>query len=224
VRRLDGYTPTVVSPNDLTRLIDAVADKTQIELSCYNEGGRSVVVVSGPSFTWEFNALTGNWNERQSPNYQRWRCSQSVNFNNQWLYGDRLSTLLVQVSVAAYDELGTSFTARLESGGVKNYPNRGRCLAFYVDFTTGQAPASSNPDAANPQLSISSSVDGGGVWSSPVLRRTLGPQGDYRQIARVNRIGGITTQHGIRFRVDSSSPVYSTCRGARCDMAWFTPP
>lgn len=224
VRRLDGYQASVVSVNDLERLIEAVNDETQIEMSCYVEGGRPCVVVSGPGFTWEYNALTNLWNERQSPGQPRWRCSQSCAFNGNWYYGDTLSTQIVQVSLTAFDELGTSFTARLESGAVKNFPSRGRCTAAYFDFTTGQAPITGNPDAVNPSLSISTSADGGGTWTSPVLRRTAGPQGDWRQVVKVNRIGGIFSQHGLRFRVDSSSPVYTTCRGARCDVQWLNPP
>jgi hypothetical protein len=224
VRRLDGYNATVVSVNDLERLIQGVVDKTKVEMSCYVEGGRAVVVVSGPTFTWEYNALTNFWNERQSPGQQRWRCSGSCSFNGRWLYGDTLSTQLVAISAAAYDELGTSFTARLESGAVKNFPSRGRCTAAYFDFTTGQAPISGNPDAVTPTLSISTSRDGGGTWSSPVLRESTGVQGEWARVVKVNRIGSIFSQHGLRFRVDSSSPVYTTCRGGRADVQWFNPP
>jgi hypothetical protein len=222
VRRLDGYTPTVISVNDLERQLEAIVDKRTIEMSCYALGARPVVVVSAPGLTWEYNALTNLWNERESANFGRWRCSKSVNFNNRWLYGDLQSTQLLQVSSAAYDEVGTSFTARLESGPVKNYPNRGKCTAAYFDFTTAGQPLTGNPDAVTPQLSISTSKDGGGTWSNPVLRTTV--QGEYNKMIRVNRIGGIFTQHGLRFRVDSSSPVYTTCRGARCDVQWMAAP
>jgi len=224
VRRLDGYQATVVSVNDLERLLEAVVDKTQIEMSCYVEGGRNCVVVSGPTFTWEYNALSGFWNERQSPGQSRWRCSHGTEFQGKWLFGDTLSTQIVQLTPKAYDELGTSFTARLESGAVKNFPQRGRVTAAYFDFTTGEAPITGNPDAVNPTLSISTSADGGGTWSSPVLRRNIGPQGDWRAVVKVHRIGGVFSQHGLRFRVDSSSPVYSTMRGGRCDVQWWNPP
>ena len=224
VRRLDGYQATVVSVNDLERLLEAVTDKTKIEMSCYVEGGRACVVVSGPTFTWEYNALSGFWNERQSPNQTRWRASHTVQFQGKWLCGDILSTQLIQITPTAYDELGTSFTARLESGAVKDFPKRGRVTAAYFDFTTGAAPISGNPDAVTPSVSISTSADGGGTWSSPVVRENIGPQGDWREVVKVHRIGGIFSQHGLRFRVDSSSPVYSTMRGGRCDVQWFNPP
>ena len=223
VRRLDGYQATIVSVNDLERLIEAVNDPTQLEMSSYVEGGRPCVVVSGPTFTWEFNALTNFWNERQSPNQQRWRCSHSVNFGEKWLYGDILSSKLMQVTQKAYDELGVSLLARLESAAVKNFPMKGRVTEAYFDFTTGQAPISGNPDAVNPSVSISTSADGGGTWSSPVVRENVGPQGDWRQVVKVNRIGGVFSQHGLRFRVDSSSPVYTTMRGGRCNVLWFGP-
>jgi hypothetical protein len=224
VRRLQGYEAAIVSNNDLERQLAELVDKSTIELSCYVEGGRPTLVVSATDLTWEMNAITGVWNERESPNLGRWRCSRSVNFQNRWLYGDTQSSLLVQVSPAAYDELGTSFTARLESGPVKNFPNRGRCLAAYFDFTTGTAPLTGNPDAVTPQVSISTSLDGGGNWSNPILRRSLGAQGDFSRPVTANRIGGIFTQAGIRFRVDTSSPVYSTCRGGRADVQWLAAP
>lgn len=218
VRRLDGYTATAISNKDVERAIAGETDKTRIEMSCYVEGGRPTVVVQGSSFSWEFNAASGLWNERQSPALARWRCSRSVFFANKWLYGDTQTSQILQVSAAAFDEVGSAFTARLESGPVKQYPNRLRCLAAYFDFTSGQGTIGGTPDSMNPSVSISSSIDGGGSWSTPVLRRDLGAQGEFNKMIRVNRIGGIATQHGIRFRIDSSSPVYSTFRGGRADV------
>jgi hypothetical protein len=224
VRRLDAYQPTVVSNKDVERAIAAQVDKTQIEMSAYVCGGRRTVVVKGPNFCWELNADTGFWNERQSANLTSWRASRSVYFNGNWYYGDTLSTQILQVSASEFDEVGTSFTARLESGPVKQYPNRMRCLAAYFDFTSGQGTIGGTSDSQNPSVYVSSSIDGGGSWSTPVLRRDLGAQGQFEKMIRVNRIGGIASQHGIRFRVDSSSPVYSTFRGGSCDVKLLGPP
>jgi hypothetical protein len=164
------------------------------------------------------NTATGYWNERQSATLSNWRASRSIYFNNNWYAGDSLTTQVVQIVASEFDELGTSFTQRMESGAVKQYPNRIRCLALYVDFTSGQGTVGGTTDGKQPSVFLSSSIDGGGTWSTPVIRRDLGPQGFFERMIRVNRIGGIATQHGIRFRIDSSSPVYSTCRGARCDI------
>ena len=101
---------------------------------------------------------------------------------------------------------------------MKQYPNRLRCMAAYFDFTSGQGTIGGTADSMNPSVSISSSLDGGGTWSTPVLRRDLGAQGNFNKMIRVNRIGGIATQHGVRFRLNSSSPVYSTFRGGRADV------
>ena len=91
-------------------------------------------------------------------------------------------------------------------------------MAAYFDFTSGQGTIGGTQDSMNPSVSISSSIDGGGTWSTPVLRRDLGAQGEFNKMIRVNRVGGIATQHGIRFRLNSSSPVYSTFRGGRADV------
>jgi hypothetical protein len=218
VRRLDGYVATIVSNRDIERAIAGVTDVTQIELFCYVVGGRPTVVVSGPTFTWEHNALTGNWNERQSPNQQRWRSKHSVWFAQQWICGDILSTQLNQLSATTFDELGTSFTARLESGPVKQFPNRIRVTRAFFDFTSGQGLISGTPDQMDPSVWVSTSRDGGATWSTPVMREDLGRQGQFNKLISVPRIGGIATQHGMRFRVDSSSPVYSSFRGGRCDV------
>ena len=105
-------------------------------MSCYVEGGRPTIVVQGSSFTFEFNAASGFWNERQSPTLARWRCSRSVFFENKWLFGDIASSQILQVSAAAFDELGSSFIARLESGPVKQYLRAGRsersCSIFHA--------------------------------------------------------------------------------------------
>jgi hypothetical protein len=218
VRRLDGYVATIISNRDVERAIAGVTDPTQIEMSCYVVGGRPTVVISGPAFTWEHTALTGNWNERQSPNQQRWRSSHSVWFAQQWIYGDILSTQLNRLSATTFDELGTSFTARLESGPVKQFPNRIRVSNAYFDFTSGQGLISGTPDQMDPSVWVSTSRDGGATWSTPVIREALGRQGQFLKLISVPRIGGIASQHGMRFRVDSSSPVYSSFRGARCDV------
>ena len=218
VRRLDGFSASVVSNKDVERALEAQTDKTQIEMSCYVSAGRPTVVVKGPSFAYELNAATGYWNERQSANLTTWRASRSIYFNGNWYFGDTLTTQILQISDAAFNELGTSFTARLESGPVKQYPNRLRCLAAYFDFTSGQGTPGGTSDSMNPSVFVSSSIDGGASWSTPVLRRDLGAQGNFQKMIRVNRIGGIASQHGIRFRLDSSSPVYSTFRGGRCDV------
>ena len=225
VRRLDGYQATIVSNKDVERAIAAQTDKTQIEMSCYVEGGRQTVVIKGPGFTWELNAVTGHWNERQSANFVNWRASRSVYFSGKWLYGDTQSTKILQVSAAEFDELGTSFTARLESGPVKQFPNRIRCLAAYFDFTSGQGTIGGTSDAMNPSVSVSSSIDGGGTWSTPVLRRDLGSQGYFNKMIRVNRIGGIATQHGIRFRLNSAPrpSIRPSEADARMSSSWERP-
>jgi hypothetical protein len=223
VRRVDGFAATPVSNLDVVRDIAAEADKTQIEMSCYVIGGRPTVVVKGPNFCWELNAATGFWNERRSANQNTWRASRSIYFNGKWYYGDMLSNQLAEISSSVFDELGAAFTARLESGPVKQFPHRIQCVAAYFDFTTGMGHAGTS-DSTDPSLWISTSRDGGATWSTPLVRRGLGQQGDFQRPISVNRIGGIATQHGIRFRLDTSSPIYSTFRGGRCDVNLLGPP
>ncbi len=224
VQKMNGTTPETVSNKDVERAITAQADKTKIEMSCYVIGGRPTIVLRGPNFTWEMNAVTGYWNERQSPNLANWRASHSVYFDQKWLVGDTATTQILQLVSTTFAELETSYMMRLESGPVKQYPNRLRCKMAAFDWTTGQGSIGGTEDSQHPEMAISSSIDGGGTWSTPIIRRTLGGQGDYQRMIRVNRIAGISTQHGIRFRLDVSSPIYETFRGGRCDVDLLAPP
>jgi hypothetical protein len=223
VRRVDGFAAIPVSNKDVERDLAAQTDKTQIEMSCYVIGGRPAIVVKGPNFCWEMNAATGFWNERRSADMNTWRVSRSVYFSGKWYYGDTLTTQLAEISFTTYDELGVAFTARLESGPLKQFPHRIRCAGAQFDFTTGVGVPGTS-DSTDPSLWISTSRDGGATWSTPIVRRGLGQQGDFQRPVFVNRLGGIATQHGIRFRLDTSSPVYSTFRGGRADVNLLGPP
>ena len=105
----------------------------------------------------------------------------------------------------------------MESGPIKQFPARIQVTAAYFDFTRGAAPERGTTEAVDPQVSISWSHDGGGIWSNPLVR-SLGATGKFAERVTVRRLG-LTTDHGIRFRLSTSAPVYLTFRGGRAEAA-----
>lgn len=221
VRRMQGYNPVHVSTKDIERDIQAVTDKETLIATVYVTDGHPIWSLSSPTWTWEYNLETGFWHERSTSN-SRWKGDQSAYFNSRWIVGENGGSKLLYIDSSEYTDDGSAITMTLESGPVKNFPSRVFVSSAAFDFTTGAAPLVGTEDETNPTVSVSWSRDGGGTWSNAVAARSLGTQGQLSQEIRVNRIG-ISTQHGMRFRVQTSSPVYRTLRGGRCEAAERAP-
>jgi hypothetical protein len=216
VRRLNGYQPEGISTKDVELAIAKIGDTSQLLASVYVVGGNPIWSLSSPSWTWEYNTRTGSWHERASYNLLRWRASTSVKFGNKWLVGDTLSGTMFEVSGSANKEDALPLVMTMESGPCKGFPARVQTPAAYFDFTTGQGSILGTSDETDPSILVSWSHDGGATWSDPVQRLLLGREGEFSQQVRVNR-AGLSTHHGIRWRLVTSSPVYRAFRGGRMD-------
>lgn len=220
VHGLNGTTPTTVSPPDLDRLIQAVgkANADTLQASCYVESGKKFWVLSSPTWSWELNLNTGFWNERASWNagqFGNWRSVGSLFAFGKWLSGDNLSTHLLSIDPNSNQEFGNPMRMRMESGPVKNFPNRSTIARADFDFVTGVGQSGlTTPTGQNPHCSISCSRNGGLSWDTPRIR-ALGPQAYGLQRVYATRFGqsGI---HGPRFRLDVSDEVYAAFMAATC--------
>lgn len=208
VRLRPGYETDDVSPPDLDRLIEAVADKTTLEACVYVAGGVPRFVLSCPLWTWECNLNTMRWNERESFGRTRWIASQSVYAFGKWLVGDAFSGTVFAVDRLARKEGANPLRFRLESGEVQSFPNRIRIPRVDFDLATGvghAGAAAANEQA--PVAEISYSDDGGSTWSLP-QQVPLGRQGEFfTRITLTNQ--GQSGPRGRRWRIDMSDPNYA---------------
>jgi hypothetical protein len=216
VRELSGFQPNVISTRYLERLIAAVPDKSQLFASVHVVGGHAYWTLSSPTWTWVYDVSTQGWHERRSNTLDYWRGRHTVKAFDRWLVGDTQSTALMSVVEDTYREIEDPIAALYESGAVKQFPARVAVSSAWFDFVVGQGDARSADVTENdPQVLISWSHDGGVSYSHPVLR-SLGQQGQARVQVRVNRLG-LTTHHGIRFRLVVSDPVYATLMGGEVE-------
>lgn len=210
VRRLVGYDPQRISPVELDRLIEQVADPNTLIASVYTFGSNAIWSLSSPTWTWEYNVTTGAWHERESASlsFARWRATLSVKHPVGWIFGDLSSASLLTLDDIGLMDAGDPMTWGMDSGPVKQFPARIQVPDVTYDFVLGQAP-----QGVDPGVLLSWSHDGGARWSNP-LRRSLGRQGIGVAPIRLHRLG-LSSHHGVRHRFRISDPVYTSFGGAR---------
>lgn len=209
VYKLEGYTPTKVSPADLDGLIEAVSDKTTIECTSYISRGHAFWQISCPAWTWILDVTTSQWFQKDSYGATRSRISGAINAFSKWLTGDASSGNMQQISTSVNDEIGNPLRLRIESGPVVDFPGGTAVGRADFYFTTGIGNATGHdPDQTDPDVEVSWSDDGGYTWSNPVTRK-LGRQSEARQLVSLVACTGRTSWQGRRWRLDVSSAVYA---------------
>jgi len=137
VYRLNGYTPEKISSPDLDGLIQAVADKSLLEMSVYMSRGHAFVLLSSSTWSWVFDLNTDKWAERNSYQMARSRITGGISAFNKWLCGDTLTGNVQEISSSAFDEVGSPFRARFESAPVLKFPVGERIGRADFNFVTG---------------------------------------------------------------------------------------
>jgi hypothetical protein len=224
VRQMQGYTAEKVSPPDLDRLIAAVVfPDTQLEAICYVAGGHafwqlncSTGVTDETSWSWVFNLNNQTWHERKSHQTVLSNFKRYVAAFNKWLVGDRASTDLLAVDHTAPLEGGDPISVVMESGPVKDFPNRQRIPRADFDFTPGVGDATgTEPIETDPSVLIEMSKDGGVTWPLSYVRK-LGRQGETQQRIFVLNCG-LSGDEGARWRWSISDPVHVGFVGSAMD-------
>jgi len=199
VRVLSGYDTAVISTPDVEAFIAASTVST-LEASVFTAKGKAFWALSSDRGTWVYEVTSQQWHERVSQGTSRWRASRSAKSGDKWVLGDTLSTKLLTVADNLTTEAGNPVAWTLESGPAKEFPVRIAIPAGFFDFTR----------AAGVSVQIAYSHDGGQSWSSPVTRALDDAD---RYAVRMNRMG-LSTQHGMRVRLTSSSTADFSFMGA----------
>lgn len=207
VYRLDGYTPTKISPPDLDGLIELVADKSDLEMCSYISRGHAFIELSSSDWTWVFNANNEKWHERRKYLGERSRISNSYYAFSKWLCGDTETGNVQQIINTAQDEVSSPLVCEVWSAPVQKFPARVRVATAWFDFSVGVGNAEGiDPIATDPKVEISWSDDGGETWSTPRIRK-LGRQAVGLTRIRVNQCG-VSGSQGRIWKVAMSDPVH----------------
>lgn len=218
VHRLSAsFDPEKISPPDLDRLIRAVPNKSDIRCGCHIDDGALIWSVSSPTWTWEFNWNTSQWNERASlvsGELGAWRGLGGISAFDKWILGDRQTGNLLAVDRSTRLEAGGRFMMRIESGPVLDFPNGQRVARAVFNFVPGVGIAASGDNSIiAPQVAISWTGHDGVSFGNPILRE-LGQQAEFRRQIAVGNTG-VAGPHGRRWRLDIADPVYASFMGGK---------
>jgi hypothetical protein len=156
-----SFQPTKISPPDLDRFIEnEVRNGNLLTAGCYiiqgkkfwtltSDANPNVTGASPASRTWEFNLITGKWNERGSllasiGSQSRWRGVGGHAAFGKWLLGDTQSSNMLYPDDTNYSDNGAPQLFRLESGPVDDFPNQIRIARADFDFVFGVGDAVKN--------------------------------------------------------------------------------
>jgi len=215
VYTLNGYVPAVISNPSVERSIASAADQSLIEASVYMSDGNPVFVLTSPDeWTWEYNAKTQNWNERESYGQDGWRGSQCIKAFNLWLAGDRSTGKVSSIDASHYREIGNPLVFEVESGVIASFPARLAAPRAEFDITAAVGIASGeDPVQTDPSALIYWSRDGGYSYGNPVTRK-IGKQGQSEKSVYVSRLGLIKAK-GLRFKIQIADPIHVALMGGQ---------
>lgn len=215
VHQLEGYASTKISPPDLDRLIEAVADKEDIQISVYITQGHPMVVVQCEDWSWTYDAALQRWHERKSYNITRWKGMFPFKAFDKWICGALSSAKLFEISSTHRYEDGEPLIAEVETGPQGQFPYGVRVDRLDLLLTGGVGVASgSDPIETDPSIDIAISHDLGLSWSNYRTRK-VGAQGRSPNVTVFNL--GLCKAKGVKFKFRFSNPVHFGLMGGSFD-------
>jgi len=214
--------PNKISPPDLDRLIQNVADKTKIEVLTYGARGHLLAVVQCDEWSWSFDLNTQKWHVKRSHLNKRWRGTQAVQAFGKWIVGDRTTGHLGYIDSDARTEYDQPLRYSLETAPQRKFPSRMRINRVFVYATVGAGIATgADPIETDPTIEIEVSGDGGLTWCIP-RQCKIGRQAIGRQSIAANNFGHATGQ-GFRVRLSVADPVDVSIMGAAAEVRELRP-
>jgi hypothetical protein len=227
VYKLNGYTPVPISNDALSRDIwTSIEFNRPPEAFVYMFGKNAFWVLNSPGlWTWEYNATTGQWNERRSQGRLSWKGNKSIRGTRDWIIGDQFFPYIYRIREEYFKEAdspedSSSPTWTVESGVMSGFPLRTVIprASFNITSAVGRPPVpdDDDPRVAAPTVRIYWSLDGGLTWGNPVIR-ALGPEGDGRYYPSVI-CSGLSRGFGIRYRLEVTDAVHVGLAGGEIEV------
>jgi hypothetical protein len=160
VVKFNGYTPNVISTaeveRDLRRTKKAQRSE-EIEGFVWFDAGREFYVLSGPDWTWVYDASTQLWHQKKSHLSTRWIGRGYIDAFDKHLIGSIEDGNLYEMSHDYKDEDGSPLIMDLRTSILGPWPARVSWQEIAIDMEMGVGNASD----ADPKVMISWSDDAG---------------------------------------------------------------
>jgi hypothetical protein len=172
VRRLDGLIPARVSTHAIEQKLSS---ETILDAESYSQDGHWFYCLTTSEGTYAFDAVTGEWSERQSYGYPNWTPRYHAQFAGMQLVGDWESNKIGKLDFDVYTEFGNPQVMEwtyqtIYAAGHRAFHDRFEIvLETGVGLTTGQG--------SDPVISLQKSDDGGSTWQA-LPNKTFGKRGE----------------------------------------------
>lgn len=192
VRRMDGYTPVVISTPAISQAIEDLADKSNLRSMAWAEGGHTMYSLTSSQWTKVYDTSSQLWHDKNSYGYEYSRSLFALNVYSKWLIGDQTSNKVGELSADTFTEwgdplvmLGTAYVSALDNAQI---PSGRLELAFE------QGVGLANGQGSDPQVMLRQSFDDARKWTSEAWRG-MGRIGETTKTAVWNRCGRV--QHPV---------------------------
>ncbi len=212
VWRLNAYTPTRISGHDIEFAIGGFSTISDCRMWAQKEEGHVFIWCQFPTGnkTFVFDVASGKWHRRAyrdpiTGDLWRHRANCYVKFNGMHLTGDFENGKIRELDLDIYDDDGDALAAILiyrHAGG----QNAEQCVEFN-SFTVGVEAGVGLPSGqgSDPQIMLKWSDDSGHTYGNPVWR-SIGAEGNFRQISKWDRLGSINPPNSRVFWLQLSDP------------------
>lgn len=223
VVHLEGYTAVRKSNHGVERDIQRTVDAgraSEMEAFTYREGGHEFYVLSGPDWTWVYDAATQLWHPKSSYGLGRSKIRGYARWSDRHVVGDYTGVKLHVMSLSAYDEAGGYLITTIRSP-VIDQPGAGIIWdSVQIDAQMGVGRGSV-VHSTDPKLMLHWSDDAGVTWS-PQEEKTLGASGVFAGRMLFNDLGSSGTQGRI-FEIMISAPVERCVVSAQALVRYCAP-
>lgn len=199
------YTTLTKAPDgethEITRLIEAEADKSSIVAFTYQRSGNKFYCLQGTGWTREYNAASGNWHDRRTGPFNQWDSIYAVKAWGRDIFGSRTTGQFSENDTTLGTENDGVQVWGFDTALLHAHPKGLQFDSIDFNMETGVGNAST----VDPLMMLAWSDDGGRTYTSE-RHLKLGKRGNSNLRTRAQRLGK-TGNKGRSYRVRVSDPV-----------------
>ena len=211
---LRGYSPTVISGQDLDYIINNYSSIADASGFSYMLGGHPFYQISFPTGgqTWLYDGSTNVWSQLIGNGITRHRAELQTNFINETLVTDYSNGRIYRLKPEVYTDNGELIARELIGRHIFKDLNYLFVGQFQLDMETGVGLSSGQ--GSDPQVMLQISKDGGHTWGNE-LWRSCGAIGTYLTRVIWRRLG---RGRDWLFKIRITDPVKVVIIGAYLDI------
>lgn len=182
------------------------AERQDIEGFTYTFHGHEIYAISSASWTHQYDATVGKWNQRATYGAGRWQATSCEAFNGHYIVGNVNDGKLYRINPDSQTEGDADLVAEIWCAQSHRFPGRMTGDSVYLDIVRGVGLASGSTHATNPKIMIDYSDDGGATFEGE-REAELGAIGERKTPRAKWDKWGLIEEAGRIWRFRASAPV-----------------